>query len=121
VKHVEPVRETPQPADHPPLRAAGITIGSLGLVTFATGLYFGHRADTLGAEVTSACRVRCDWGTWKSKDIEGHSDARLATVLDVVGAVGLASGAVVYYLGMREDVTIVPTGSGAIAAWSGTW
>jgi hypothetical protein len=117
-----PVVERQPAIEHPPLRASGLVIGSAGLVTLATGIYFGHRAQALGDEVTGACHTSCDWATWKSKDDAGRSDAKLATALDVVGAVGLVGGAVVYYLGMREDVAIVPTSNGgAIAAWSGSW
>jgi hypothetical protein len=104
-------------------RIAGLVTGGVGLATIATGLYFGHRAQTLAGEVTAACRAECNWATWRDKDTAGRRDATIGHVLDVAGAVGVVGGGIMYYLGVSSPVTVVPTSreGGVGIAWSGSW
>jgi hypothetical protein len=105
------------------LRIAGLMTGGVSLATIATGLYFGHRAQTLANEVTTACSAECDWAVWRAKDAAGRRDATIGHVLDVTGAVGVVGGGILYYLGIRSPVTVVPTSreGGVGIAWSGSW
>ena len=105
------------------LRIAGLMTGGVSLATIATGLYFGHRAQTLASEVTTACSAECDWATWRDKDAAGRRDATIGHVLDVAGAIGIVGGGIMYYLGQQRTVTVVPSSheGGAIVSWSGSW
>lgn len=140
---VDPPRPAPQPDpvgglnlatelnDHeyrsPPgrtLRFAGIVTSGAGVAVLATGLVLGHHASTLGDEVTSACHTTCDWATWKDEDAAGRRDAAIGRALDVVGVAGIAGGAILYYLGIRQEaVTVSPRSreGGAVVTWSGSW
>ena len=106
------------------LRIAGLVAGGAGVVSIGVGLLLGHHAQALGAEVTTACAVSCDWTVQKSKDAAGRRDASIGYALDVVGVAAIAGGAVMYYLGDRESpVTVAPRGreGGAVISWSGSW
>jgi tetratricopeptide (TPR) repeat protein len=129
----EPAPEIKQPTPTPPakrhsghsLRVAGIAAGGTGIVALATGLYFGHHAQTIGDQVTSACRSGCDWTAWKAADAEGRRDATIGRVLDVAGTAGIVGGAILYYVGVREGVSITITPmtreGGTTVTWSGSW
>ena len=119
------IQPLPQPA-HPGhgLRIAGIAGGAVGLATVTTGLLLGYHGQTLGNEVTHACASSCDWAAQKGKDADGRRDVSIGRVLDIAGAVTIAGGAVMYYLGVRGDsLTVAPmTGErGAVLSWSGSW
>ncbi len=106
------------------IRLAGLVTGSAGVVTIVTGLAIGHHAQTLAGDVTDACRTDCDWSAQAGKDAAGRRDATIGRVLDVAGAVGIAGGAVMYYLGVRgSGVLVAPTSDerGAAISWSGSW
>jgi hypothetical protein len=106
------------------LRIAGLVTGGASILVLATGLYLGHSAQAIGQEVTDACRVSCDWTAWKDKDAKGQRYATIGRGLAFGGAVGLAGGAVLYYLGVRQGaLTIEPgaSGGGAAVSWSGSW
>ena len=91
------------------LRITGIATGTTGIAMIATGLVLGYHAQTLASEVTAACRTSCDWTTQKAKDASGRTDATIGRVLDGVGVAAVASGAVMYYLGVRRsDVVVTP-------------
>jgi tetratricopeptide (TPR) repeat protein len=95
--------------------------GSLALV--ATGFYFGHKAKSLGDEVTAACAKGCDWATVADKDAAGHSAAKMQWVFYGLGAAGLATAGVLYVLGGSESshVAVAPHADGAVMSWTGHW
>jgi len=106
------------------LRISGLAIGGGGVVIAVTGLLFGRRASTLGDEVSRACSQTCDWGAQKDKDARGRRYASIGYACDGLGVAAIASGAVMYYLGVRESaVTVAPTTheSGAVVTWSSAW
>lgn len=106
------------------LKIAGIATAGSGIALVTTGLIYGHRAQSIGADVTNACSVSCDWAAWKDKDAEGRRDATIGRVLDGVGIAGIVGGAVLYYVGVRRStVTVSPRGGdgGAVVSWSGSW
>jgi tetratricopeptide (TPR) repeat protein len=99
-------------------RDVGITIGSVGVVSFVTGLGLGHHASVLSNRVTRACAVSCDWESEKSTDDAGHRDATLGYALDAIGAIAIVSGAALLYLGAREGETRQPPVSVQVQATS---
>lgn len=106
------------------LKIAGIATSSTGVAIIAVGIGLGIHAQSVGDSVTSACRTSCDWTAWKDKDAAGRRDATIGHILDVAGAGAIASGAVLYYLGIRqESVSLSPaTREGGLAiSWSGSW
>ena len=106
------------------LKIAAITTGGASLLTIAIGIGLGVHAQSLANEVSTACRTSCDWTQWKAKDAAGRSDAAIGGVLDVGGAIGLASAGVLYYLGIRHPtITVTPMSrEGATGvSWSGSW
>lgn len=106
------------------LRVAGLAIGGGSLALIATGLYLGHHGQAIGDELTSACRSGCSWATWKTRDADGRRDVTIGHVLDTFGALGLVTGAVAYYLGVRDGaLAITPRAQedGAVVTWSGSW
>lgn len=114
--------ETVQPGKK--WKIAGLTAGGIGTVAIAVGLYLGHQGQAIGEEVTAACSVSCDWSAWKDRDAKGQRYVSIGRGLDVGGAIGVASGAVLYYLGVRQGaLTIMPRASegGGAVSWSGTW
>lgn len=109
---------------------AVVAIGGSGAVLLATGIYFGHRASTLGDEVTSACASvssPCDWSVQSGKDAAGHRDATLGWTFDALGAAALVGSAALYWFGIHESeiqvarVATRPRESGAVLSWSSTW
>lgn len=106
------------------LKISGMLLGGASVLTIATGLYLGHNAQSIGDEVTDACRVSCDWAAWKDRDAKGQRYATIGRGLVVGGAVGIAGSTVLYYLGIRQgSLTIEPSarGGGAAVSWSGSW
>jgi len=123
--HVEPVPEQIEnTGSGRNLKLVGIVTGGTGVVLVATGLLFGRRASTLGAEVTLACAVSCDWSAQQDKDAAGRRDAAIGYALDAVGLAAIAGGAIMYYIGDRKgtvDVSPRPREGGAVITWNGSW
>lgn len=104
-------------------RITGLAIAGTGAALLVTGLIVGHHARALGDEVTRACASGCDWTTQRSKDAAGRRDAVIGHALDAVGVAAIAGGAILYYVGVREDVVVEPRahGAGIVVSWSGSW
>jgi hypothetical protein len=121
---VSPSTKFSQRPNYRSLRIAGATTGGAGVAAVATGLLFGHQAQTIGTEVTRACATSCNWATWKAKDAAGRRDTAIGYGLDAVGAAAIATGAALYYLGHRAgSVTVVPDARarGAVMSWGRAW
>lgn len=106
------------------LKISGLVVGGAGVAALMTGLIYGHHAQTIAGEVTSACRTSCDWTAWQGKDAQGRHDATIGRVLDGVGAAGIVGGVALYYVGVRQSaISIAPRSheGGAVVSWSGTW
>jgi hypothetical protein len=106
------------------LKIVGVATGGVGVAAIAVGIGLGIHARSLSDEVSGACQTSCDWAQWKDKDAAGHRDATVGQVLDVAGVVGIAGGAALYYLGVRQGlvtVTTMPRESGAVISWNGSW
>ena len=102
-------------------KIAGIVTSSVGAAAIAVGLGLGHHGASIGDEITAACQVSCDWAALKDKDARGKRAVTIGRVLDVVGVAAIAGGAVFYYLGVRQEVAVIPTTGGGVVAWSGSW
>jgi tetratricopeptide (TPR) repeat protein len=106
-------------------KIVGLTIAGAGVVSLATGLYFGHRASSLGEEVTSACQSGCAWAVYGSKDAEGRRAETKQYVFVGIGGAAIIGGGVIYWLASRTHVSapivIAPRRDGAAFTWSGSW
>lgn len=107
------------------LTAWSLASGAVGVAGVAAGGYFAWRARSEWNQIT---QLSADRGTWDDHYASVQSDAirseHLATVLVVVGAAGIATGAVLWYLGGRRDreqpmLIVAPSRGGAEAsmAW----
>lgn len=107
------------------LRVAGEITAGGGVALLAAGIYLGHRASSLGDEVTEACASGCSWADERSADSAGRRDATIGRALDAIGGAAIVAGAALYYLGAREEhvgVAVSDSSSRAISVtWSGTW
>jgi hypothetical protein len=104
-------------------KIAGLVTSGVGVVTIAVGLGLGHHGAVIGDEITAACATSCDWVALKDKDARGKREVAIGKALDVAGVAVIASGAVFYYLGMRQEtltITRAP-GGGGVVSWSGSW
>ncbi len=108
-------------------KLAGIIVGSAGLAAIAVGVGLGVHASALGNEVTLDCSTSCNWPNEQNRDAAGRADATIGHVLDALGALAVAGGAVSYYLGDRERaITVAPIGTqshenGAVLSWRTSW
>jgi hypothetical protein len=107
------VATTQLPAAAPPLeddgsgkRAAAWIAGGLGTAALATGVYFSVKTRSLNDKVMSAGKFN------PSDDSAGQSAQTLQYVMYGVGAAGIATGCVLYYLGSsrheRSSVAFAP-------------
>jgi hypothetical protein len=107
------------------LKIAGLAVIGAGVVSVVTGLYFGHRASSLGEEVTNACKSGCDWAVYGGKDAEGRRAETKQYVFAGIGATAIIAGGVMYWLASREQgpapIAITSGRDGAMITWSGSW
>ena len=130
-----PVTEPVKPIEKPKLvetynivdrgggkRTTGLIVGGTGVALFATGVFFGSRATSLANEVKDACAMGCEWATVEDKDASGRQAQTLQYVFLGAGAVAIASGALLYFMGHKQRETRVLTwvdATGGGAAVSG--
>lgn len=111
------------PHASPALRIAGLATAGVGVVLLGTGIGVGLHANSLANELT---KVSAQHGTWSAQyqsDYDsGKSAATAATVLYVLGATAIATGAVLTWLGWpkAETVTtaVAPLPGGASVAFA---
>ena len=107
------------------LKIAGVALAGAGVVSVVTGLYFGHRASSLGEEVTNECRTGCDWAVYGPKDREGRSAETKQNVFAGIGLAAIIGGGVLFWLGSREQgpapIAFTPAHDGAAVSWTGKW
>ena len=104
-------------------KIAGLVTSGVGVVTIAVGLGLGRHGASIGEEITAACATSCDWDAQKAKDARGRREVTIGKVLDVAGLAAVTSGAVLYYLGVRQETLTIrlAPGSGGVLSWSGSW
>ena len=111
-------------ASERPWKIAGLVTGGIGVATLAVGLSLGYHGASIGDEITAACRTNCDWATLKDKEARGKREVAIGRALNVASVAAIAGGAIVYYLGVRQEtLAIAPasSGSGGVISWSGSW
>lgn len=108
------------------LEIAGLTTSGAGALALTIGFALGHHGQTLGADVTRACEVSCDWSAQAARDAIGRRDVALGYALDGLGATALVGGALLYYIGERRTKIVVSPvasrfGDGAVITYVGSW
>lgn len=105
------------------LRTTGLMTSGAGALLLVTGLVVGQHARSLGDDVTTACAVTCDWNEQQSKEAAGRRYTVVGYALDAVGVVAIAGGAIMYYIGARQNVAVAPplNARGAVVSWSRSW
>jgi hypothetical protein len=79
------------------LRIAGIATGGAGVVALGVGIGFGLKARSISNEAAH-------WSTFDPKrDSDGKAANRNMYVFTGVGAAAIATGSVLYYLGIRAQ------------------
>jgi hypothetical protein len=121
---VEPRRDAPTNPERT-TGIAGLAVAGGGAALLVTGIYFGHRASSLGDEVTKACATGCNWTDYAAKDADGRSDQNKQWIFAGIGAAAIVSGGVLYWLGSQEHtavpIAITSHRDGAVITWSGSW
>ena len=119
--------EPPMPAGEPTQRpfpvlfVAGRATAGVGAVLMGAGVYAGLHSQSLANDVS---QVSAQHGTWTAQDQSnydsGKSSATAANVLYVTGAVALAAGGVLSWLGWPRSqavtAAVAPTPAGASVA-----
>jgi hypothetical protein len=105
------------------LRIVGLATGGAGIAAIAGGLALDYHGSVLGDQITKACAVSCSWSAQSSTYAAGRRDAAIGYALDAVGAAAIVGGAVMYYLGVKQDVIGIsrPSEGGAVVSWGGSW
>lgn len=107
------------------MRIAGFVVAGGGVALALTGAYFGHKAASLGDEVTKQCNLGCSPDYVKSQAAEGRHDERMQWWLYGAGAGAVVAGGVLYWLGAKQSnespVAVIPHGDGAVVSWNGSW
>ncbi|MBX3191951.1 MAG: hypothetical protein KF819_33480 [Labilithrix sp.] len=107
-------------------RTLGLVVGGVGLAGVAAGSVFGLMAKSANDDALARCRTptRCDAEGLALTD-DARSRALVSTIFFVVGAAGLATGAVLYFTAPRAQtgsLRIAPHfASGAGASATLTW
>jgi tetratricopeptide (TPR) repeat protein len=109
------------------LEAAALGVGGVALLV--TGMYFGHHASALSADVSQACSMPampCQWSLEMSADSAGRRDAALGWTFDALGVASLLGGAALYWFGVHNTEVQVSTElhsrtGAAVFVWSGRW
>jgi tetratricopeptide (TPR) repeat protein len=111
------------------MKATGLVIGGVGLVSIAIGIGIGYHASSLGDDVMRECTVArpCAGSVAKTAESDGRRDTTLGYAFDAVGALAVVGGAALYYFGDRASaVEVTPRASrsgetGAMLTWRTTW
>jgi tetratricopeptide (TPR) repeat protein len=83
------------------LRTAGLVTGGAGALALVVGVYFGMRAQGLSNDVSNVSGAWTDAADRTARD-DGPAAQRDMVIFTVLGAAAIATGGVLYYLGVRE-------------------
>jgi hypothetical protein len=123
-----PSAPAPAPRDLDPgrgKRIAGLVTGGLGVALAGGGVAFGLSAAGASDRISELSRTGGPWSPeYERIEQEGRRDAKLSTIFYVAGGAAVATGVVLYILGMNDDaearqVSVAPIGSGAglVISW----
>jgi tetratricopeptide (TPR) repeat protein len=124
--------ETPRSSDTRPRpippggkseRIAGLVVGAIGVGALGAGLGLGLAARSAQNRLTD---VANQMGNWSADDAKlyqtGQREALAATSMYVIGGAAVATGVILYVVGVRKDrarFAVLPAaGGGAQAVWS---
>jgi len=98
-------------------RRAGMAFAGAGVLLAAGGAYFAVDARDASDQISSQYMHGGNWKQIADLDARGRRSSELATGLFIAGGAAIATGAVLYMIGHREDerapaVTIGPTARG---------
>lgn len=115
---------TPRDDDRPRSRRwIAIASGGAGVAMAVTGAVFHVRARSAAADIDELGRTGGVFDDeYQALEARGRRDGRIAASLYVGGAVGIAAGAALWFLGGADgasSVTIVPTSGGTRVSWCG--
>jgi tetratricopeptide (TPR) repeat protein len=120
------VVDRPAPRRGGTQRIAGIAAAGVGVALLGTGGYFSWRAGDIASRLEADCADGgCDGAAVIASNADGKAADRNAAILYVAGGVGVAAGAVLYYLGWsagrESSIAIAPTSGGATIVGAWTW
>jgi tetratricopeptide (TPR) repeat protein len=121
--------ERPAPVDTQvdqgkPLRLGGIVLASAGAFGLAAGIAYGIKGGRVRSDLDARCSPpnTCLWDSPEIQglDADGRSANTRAAIGYVAGGIALVGGVALYLVGRSriEQVTITPTGGGAMAGAS---
>ncbi|MDB4964837.1 MAG: hypothetical protein JWN44_526 [Myxococcales bacterium] len=113
----------PMPPGGKKERVAGLVIGAVGVAALGAGIGLG--VASLDAQ-NSLSKLATSMGSWSPAEANlyqlGQQEATAATAMYVVGGAALATGVILYIVGVRKDharFAVAPApGGGAQAVWS---
>lgn len=95
-----PSATAPQEDRGKTLRVVGLVAAGVGVATLGTGLFFGSQASSKEDDIVT---LRRSGGAWDQSAYDaGKTDAMLGTVLIASGAAVMATGAVLFVVGMTK-------------------
>lgn len=104
-------------------KVAGIITASLGVILVGTGAYFAADASDASGQISDLFEQGGRW-TEEYDDIEarGQRSSMLSKVFFATGALAVAGGAVLYYLGARDarassQLVVTPDPSSPTVSW----
>lgn len=117
------VRPRPMPAGGRSERIAGLVVGSIGIAALGAGIGVG--VASLDAQ-NRLSKLATDMGSWTPAESSlyqtGQREAAAATAMYVVGGAAVATGVILYVVGVRKDrarFAVAPSAGGGVQAmWS---
>ncbi len=96
-------------------RVAAIAAGGIGVVGIAVGTVFGVKAISDKSDADKSCNgTACTTKQGVSAGNDAHSAGNVATVGIIVGAVGVAAGAALWFTAPKENAVQVGAGPGNV-------
>ncbi len=100
------------------LQISGLATAGLGVLLAGGGGYFAYRADSAWGDINTLSDNGGIWNAaYQSQYDDAERDERVSTLLFVGGGVAIATGALLYVLGMggasAETLTLRPHPGGA--------
>ncbi|MBS1120553.1 MAG: hypothetical protein H6Q90_2781 [Deltaproteobacteria bacterium] len=107
------------------MRFAGLAVGGVGVGSAMLGLYFGLQARSASTKIDEFFAAGGTWDDAHAQlERDGKRDNLRALAFTIVGAIGVATGGYVYYLGTggrTSAVSFVPDPHGGQVAWTGAF
>ncbi len=103
-------------------RIAGLATAGAGVALVGVGIVFGLQASSASDEINQLIARGGMWTDhYRQVDADGQSAATTANVMFALGGAAIVGGAVLYYLGLRDEgtqVSVAPVQGGVAMVWS---